>query len=435
MSRNVQIMKREDAIRISKEKAHLLPLVEIHMLHTVAGALLNRDFNNRQKVLHYGGTLRGRFTSQSVLHDIRLGMETEQDVHTKYLPEMVKNAVKEKAAEEDEVLKTGLKLVNQVFSPDKKNKKKKDADVETANDTTNDGTSNATNDAANDAKVLKTEQIIDVDRFTVDTYAETIIEMAKKINAGSEKLKDAVTDVMKAMTTSSKDRPLSDVTALFARMSSDQTYSTVNSPLMVSHAFTIDPYANDYDDFTAVDDYILKSGIVVTDDDGCEINSGAAHMGSTDISANTYYRYCSICQTILLENLCVGKPFDAVDELIEKTYKLTAYFVKQFISSLPSAKQTRNFARTMPDAVYIDTGIFMQPLAAADAFEKAVVPVAGKSICDIGVERLQKFMDDSVHGCFVDRELMGRYWMSNRYDAPKDVPTIKFKDIDTIVRP
>ena len=419
MSGNVQIMKKEDAIRISKEKAHLLPLVEIHMLHTVAGALLNRDFNNRHKVLHYGGTLRGRFTSQAVLHDIRFGMETEQDVHTKYLPEMVKNAVKEKAAEDEKVLQTGLKLVSQVFSSDKENKKKKDADVE----------------VANDAKVLKTEQIIDVDRFTVDAYAETIIAMAKEVNAGVEKLQDAAKGVLKAMTTSSKDRPLSDVTALFARMSSDQTYSTVISPLMVSHAFTIDPYANDYDDYTAVDDYLLKSGIIVTDDDGCEINSGAAHMGSVDISANTYYRYCSICQTILFENLCVGKPFDAVDELIEKTYKLTAYFAKQFISSLPSAKQTRNFAKTMPDAVYIDKGISMPAISAANIFEKAVVPASGKSVCDIGVERLQEFMDKSVRGCFVDRELTGQYWMSDRYDAPKNVSAIKYKDIDVIVRP
>ena len=386
MSGNVQIMKKEDAIRISKEKAPLLPLVEIHMLHTVAGALLNRDFNNRHKVLHYGGTLRGRFTSQAVLHDIRFGMETERDVHTKYLPEMVKNAVKERAAEDEEALQTGLKLVSQVFSSDKENKKKKDADVE----------------VANDVKVLKTEQIIDVDRFTVDAYAETIIAMAKEVNAGTEKLPDAAKGVLKAMTTSSKDRPLSDVTALFARMSSDQTYSTVISPLMVSHAFTIDPYAN---------------------------------MGSVDISANTYYRYCSICQTILFENLCVGKPFDAVDELIEKTYKLTAYFAKQFISSLPSAKQTRNFAKTMPDAVYIDKGISMPAISAANIFEKAVVPASGKSVCDIGVERLQEFMDKSVHGCFVDRELTGQYWMSDRYDAPKNVSAIKYKDIDAIVRP
>ena len=36
MSGNVQIMKKEDAIRVSKEKADLLPLIEIHMLHTVA---------------------------------------------------------------------------------------------------------------------------------------------------------------------------------------------------------------------------------------------------------------------------------------------------------------------------------------------------------------------------------------------------------------
>lgn len=415
---NSNIMTKRDAIRISKEKASIMPLVEVHVLHTVAGALLNRDFNNRQKVLHYGGTLRARFSSASVLHNIRFDMETELDVHTKFMPVLIKDALREV---DDELLDTELKIVDRLFAT--KKKKKDDADAaETA-------------DTADLDTASKTAQIIDVDHYTVARYVEEIAAVAKDVANKTVKAADAGKIVLKAMADTSQDRPVSDVTALFGRMSSDQTFSTICSPLMVSHAISIDPYENDYDDFTAIDDYLLKSGIVVTDDDGKGINSGAAHMASSDISGNTYYRYCCINQVGLLENLCIGKPFDAVDDLVEKAYQLTALFVKRFITALPSAKETRNFARTVPDAVYIDKGPSMEGISAASVFEKAVVAEDGKSIVEIGVDRLKKFADMSVNGSFVDRELTGQYWMSDRFDAPEDVSAIKYKDIDTIVRP
>lgn len=415
---NSNIMTKKDAINVSKEKAAILPLVEVHVLHTVAGALLNRDFNNRQKVLHYGGTLRARFSSASVLHNIRFDMETELDVHTKYMPVLIKNALREA---DDELLDTELKIVDQIFAA--KKKKKDDTDAAEAANT-------ADLDSA-----LKTAQIIDVDHYTVDRYVEEITAIAKDVANKTMKMADAGKAVSKAMFDTSQDRPVSDVTALFGRMSSDQTFSTISSPLMVSHAISIDPYENDYDDFTAIDDYLLKSGVIVTDDDGKCINSGAAHMASSDISGNTYYRYCCINQVGLLENLCIGKPFDAVDDLVEKTYRLTALFVKRFITALPSAKATRNFARTTPDAVYIDKGAAMEGISAASVFEKAVTANDGKSIVEIGVDRLKNFADMSVNGSFVDRELTGQYWMSDRFDAPKDVSAIKYKDIDKIVRP
>ena len=333
------------------------------------------------------------------------------------MPVLIKNALREA---DDELLDTELKIVDQLFAT--KKKKKDDTDAAETADTTD-------LDSA-----LKTAQIIDVDHYTVARYVEEIAAVAKDVANKTVKVADAGKIVSKAMSDRSQDRPVSDVTALFGRMSSDQTFSTICSPLMVSHAISIDPYENDYDDFTAIDDYLLKSGIVVTDDDGKGINSGAAHMASSDISGNTYYRYCCINQVGLLENLCIGKPFDAVDDLVEKTYQLTALFVKRFITALPSAKETRNFARTTPDAVYIDKGLSMEGISAASVYEKAVTARDGKSIAEIGVDRLKEFADMSVNGSFVDRELTGQYWMSDRFDAPEDVSAIKYKDIDAIVR-
>lgn len=427
---NLNVITKKDAIRISKEKLNELPLVEVHILHTVAGALLNRDFNNRQKALHYGGVLRARFSSQSVLHDIRFNMETEQNVHTKYMPTMIKNMLTEVETDKD-LLKTELALVDQIFSTQKK--KEDSEEDENTTETTEKKGSKST--AKKNPAVVKTSQIIDVDAYTLVCYVKEITVAAKNVTDKTMKMADAKDAVVKAMTDASQDRPVSDVTALFGRMSSDQTYSTIYSPLMVSHAISIDPYENDYDDFTAVDDYLLKSGIIVTDDDGKGINSGAAHMASSDISGNTYYRYCGINQAGLFQNLCIGKPFDSVDELLEKTYQLTALFIKRFILSLPTAKETRNFARTVPDAVYIDKGPAMDAISAVSIYKNVVVAKNGKSSADIGVERLKKFADDSVNGSFVDRELTGQYWMSDEYDAPQNIPAIKYKDLDMIVRP
>lgn len=422
MSVEKTVMSKRDAIKLSRELSNELPVVELHVLHTVVGALLNRDFNNRQKVLNFGGTLRGRFSSASVLHDIRYEMEDAQNIHTKYLPELIKNSLTERCSDEG-VRDIEYKVLAELFKTEsgKNNKGKK--------------TSDDAESSFNIAKLLQTEQILDIDQYTLSKYVDEIEAAAQLISNNNLKLGEAVVLVKKNMALSSADRPLSDVTALFGRMAADQMFSTVYSPIRVSHAFTIDAYKNDYDDYTAIDDYLQKVGVVLTDDDGIGKNSGAAYMDTSDVSGNTYYRYCSISQAGLFQNLCIGKPFDMVDELKEQTYKLTAHFAKSFIGALPSGMQTRKFTRTPPTAVYIDKAPNILGLSAADMYESAVHASENKSVCDIGVERLQQFMDKSVNGCFVERELTGQYWMSDKYFAPDGIPTISYKDLEAIVRP
>lgn len=420
MDTNQKIMSKKDAIKLSEQMTSELPLIELHILHTVSGALLNRDFNNRQKVLNYGGTLRGRFSSASVLHNIRLDMETEQDTHTRFLPELIKKSLEE-GKTDDNAYDVELKIIEDLF-PQKKDKKSKDDKDNNSED-------------IRIASTLMTDQILDVDRHTLKRYAEEIENAAELVLNKKAKIEEVTKTIQKNMTASSTDRPLSDVTALFGRMSADQTFSTVYSPIMVSHAFTIDAYKNNFDDYIASDDYLIKSGFVLTDDDGRGKNAGAAYMDTSDISANTYYRCGIISQRLLFQNLCIGKPFSAVDDIKEKTYKLTAYFAKHFIGALPTAMQTRKFTRTVPDAVYIDKAPDTQGISAANIYENAVYASKDKSICDIGVDRLKKFMQDSVQGCFVERELTGQYWMSDKYAAPEGISTISYKDLETIVRP
>ena len=414
------IITKRDAIELSKKHADILPVVEIHVLQSVCGALFNRDFNNRQKIISYGGRTRARFSSASALHDIRFEAESDENIHTRMLPMMIKSALYQQGGVDEKTLKIECDITDSLFSKEKKEKK---------------STEDAEKKAAKCSTQKMTSQVIDVDQYTLHKYIEAIKTAANNTKDDSKaSLAKAKKKVDEIMNTSSTDRPISEVTALYGRMATDQTYSTVYSPLLVSHAFSIDEYANDYDDFTAVDDYLLKTGIVLTDD-GVSKNTGSAHMNTSDISANTYYRYAGISQVILFENLCIGKSIEQVPEIIQKTYDCTAHFAKKFITTLPSAKQTRNFAHTMPDAVYIDKGCRIQGITAADRFEKAVTPVANKSICDIGVEHLQKFAYDSVYGAFAYQELSGQYWLSDKYDAPEGLKSASLRDMAEIVRP
>lgn len=398
-------MTREEAHALAEKYADKLPLIEVHELHTPVGSLLNRDFNNRQKTIHYGDELRGRYSSASLLHDIRFAMEDEQNIHTRMLPTMLQDELSGQNEADAELLEIEKAIAVSLFSKDVKK------------------------------PVANTEQILDIDQSTIAAYVNAIKEAAEKVKAGSVKVDKAAEEVKKTMIATSGDRPLSAVTALFGRMAADQTFSTVYSALLISHGFTIDSYKSDYDDYTAVDDLLLKSGIMLVDDDGNGKKSGAAYMDTADISANVYYRYGAIVQNILFENLCVGQPADRTEELLEKTYNISADFLERFISALPSAKQTRNFARSMPDAVYIDKGCRMGAYTAANRFARPIHATKDKSICDIGVERLQKFAHDSVHGSFVDRELTGQYWLSDIYDAPEGLCASSFRDLDKIVRP
>ncbi len=411
-------MTSRDAVNLSKKYADRLPLLEVHMLHTSSCSLMNRDFNNRQKVITYGGVERARFSSQSVLHDIRFKAEDEYNVHTRMLPLMLKNLLKEWADEnevDEKALKTAYKIVDSCFAKDAK-------------------------DATNVTEIFKSKQVIDVDQYTLEEYAAAVKTavgmMLDKENADVTNPTQASKKVAEILATTSATRSLSDVTALFGRMATDSTFSTVYSPLLVSHAFSVDAYENDFDDRTATDDYSALTGIKLKDDDGNDKQTGAGFMDTRDISSNTYYRYMAIEQVKLFENLCIGKPNDeeSIEKSIEKTYELSARMVREFCKALPSANKTRMQTMTEPDVVYIQKG---RPMAvtAANYFEKPVKKTDDLSPRDMAVERLKAFANNSVHGCFADYDIQGQYWLSNMYPAPDNMEKATYHDFEEIVKP
>ena len=198
----------------------------------------------------------------------------------------------------------------------------------------------------------------------------------------------------------------------------------------MNHAYSVNPVAGDYDDFTAVDDYAEKMGIVISDEDAEKSGQklGAGMMQTTDIASNVYYQYASVCERILFENLCQGRDFD------DKTNEITVRFVKDFIFTLPGAKQNSNASYGLPTCVYITVGTKVFPMTMDSAYEKTIIGTEESSVADQAVARMLKAVEQAHDGAFAVNSYAGQYWMSDRDDAiPDYLQKIAVKDLADVL--
>lgn len=153
-------------------------------------------------------------------------------------------------------------------------------------------------------------------------------------------------------------------------------------------------------------------------------------------SDDTYYQCVVIDQSLLFLLLYKEEPTNDIEALVNTVHEFSANFVKHLIGILPKEKSVENFTATIPNAVYIAKRSGNHACS-ANYFGHTEQCTSEETITDLGVDHLRKFAHDAVHGSFVDPKnpVIGRYWISNKYDAPEDVSTFSFKaeDIDRIM--
>ena len=122
----------------------------------------------------------------------------------------------------------------------------------------------------------------------------------------------------------------------------------VEAAASFSHAFSTHAVTQDLDFFTALDD--------------CETEPGSAHMGTTEFTSATYYRYVSLNVEQLKETLGIESEEDL-------RYAVSS-FIKALYLAVPSARQTTMSASCLWDyaQVLVRNGQRMQV-----SFEKPVV--------------------------------------------------------------
>lgn len=251
-------------------------LVELHLLTPHAPANLNRDDFGRPKTALFGGTERGRISSQALKRAIRTSDFVRERLGEKlstrslHIPQMLFDEMKGQFPNDEDRLRTLCEAVTHALGkPDKDNP-------------------------------LKTSQIV---FLTPDEIARIRGLIASKMADGTRLTGKAIKEFGDtiARATGLDSRPTDAVDmALFGRMTTDEAnaFAAVDAAMQVAHPIATHTTVTETDYFTAVDDWKAAGG------SGGETDTrGSGHIGELDFNSAVYYKYFSCDLDRLVENL------------------------------------------------------------------------------------------------------------------------------------
>ena len=301
---------------------------DIHIIQSLPPSNVNRDDTGSPKQAIYGGTRRGRISSQASKRATRMAFAARQDEHlravrTRRLHELLAERLvsvgglwQEFADRVSTALIKGLDL--------KKTGKK-----------------------ASDLPYLLFFGLPQLDAAIAQVRSleldESVADDALERDLESVKLDAAL----------SEGHPV-DV-ALFGRMVADLPKMNVDAAVQVAHALSTHPVEIGFDYFTAVDYRNPRE------------DTGAGMIGTVEFNSATYYRYASVGVHQLQENQ--SGSWNAAVEALD-------LFVDSFALSVPSGHQSSFAHRTRPTLVAVVLRED-QPVNLVTAFEKPVMSKQG----------------------------------------------------------
>lgn len=310
--------------------------VDFHVLQNVPPSCINRDDTGSPKTAIYGGTMRARVSSQAWKRAMRLKFKNDNlfpdaflSVRTRHHIDLVAARIQEEhpeieAEDAKEMASTILKLAKSGSGNQKKDSKKISGDGDEVGET------NAKSSGKEVMFLLSNQQI------------DNIAELAAKYHSDVEMRKDK--KIKEHVERALQKEPSIDM-LLFGRMAADNANLEYDAAAQVAHSISTHTVSNEYDYFTAVDDFD---------------NTGAGHLGTVEFNSSTLYRYATVNVKELEENL---NP----DEL-----KLAIKgFAEAFIRSMPAGRQNTFANGTLPDMIYV-TLREDQPINLAGAFEEPI---------------------------------------------------------------
>ena len=338
-------------------------LIEIHVLQNFAPSNLNRDDTGAPKDAFFGGTRRGRVSSQCDKRAVRQFFDEkvregvfsadELAVRTKRVYQAVADALAGKRDAAEARAKTEIALSYVKIS------KAKDAD--------------------------KTQYLLFLGKREITALAEAIdqhwdviveAEDSATDDGGAKKKAKSKKDAAGSAPKEVKDQieaifnggKAVDV-ALFGRMLADMPEKNQNAACQVAHAISTHAVEREFDFYTAVDD--LKP----------EDTAGADMMGTVEFNSACYYRYAVVDWAKLVENL----QGDA--ELAARGLRT---FLQGFVMAEPTGKQNTFAAHNPPEFIAVTVCRGAAPRNLANAFETAIRAKAGESLTRKSAEELAK---------------------------------------------
>ncbi len=321
-------------------------LYEIHMLKNYPPTNLNRDDTGAPKTCIFGGTTRGRVSSQclkrswrtSALFKSEIG-EENLGIRTRNLPALVADKLLELGVSAEYVDAVRPKISG--FG----NKEGK----ETANG--------------------KTGQIMFFAPQDIEAAALAVKEKLEACDSVKEvgKLK---AKELEAAISGASIRPITLDIALFGRMVTSDAFRDVEAAMQVAHAISTNKVLVESDYFTAMDD-LLKGETTE--------EKGAAMIEDTDYNASCYYLYASLDTDLLMENL---KYSADAGQIVKKALPA---LLRAMAFTDPSGKQNSFAGHVLPSAFMVECKTHKVPTSMVNAF---VRPVSGADSVEESIRRL-----------------------------------------------
>lgn len=289
--------------------------LDLHVLHPVTAANLNRDADNEPKTISYGNAVRALVSPQAWKRAIRLNVEQdlgEPAARTRRVPPLVAQKLREAQWPADLAQFASAQIVHSA----------KDGGLQ-----------------HNDKEGYRTQAMLYLPTDVIDDLValcekhRTTIEDALAAPAPTPKNKKKATAVLPTKELAALLTRRTASINLFGRMLAELPTGHVEAAVQMAPAFSVHRSDPQPDFFTAVED-LPQPG-----------DSGSAHLETAFLTTSVFYRFATLNITDLHHNLGSGTPTDTVKDLVE-------LFVQHFILSMPGGKKTSTAPHTIPDLVH-----------------------------------------------------------------------------------
>jgi len=357
-------------------------LIEIHMLKNYPVTNLNRDDTGAPKTCYFGGSQRGRISSQCLKRTWRTSEQFQAlesaGYRSRTLPEMIAKRLADAGVAADMVA-VAQKMLTGIANKDGK---------------------------TNDKKI--TSQIIFFSPDDVTALTDCLLQLIDQAGE-SKKLEKNKPDEINLLMKKANARAITLDIALFGRMVTSDAFVNVDAAMQVAHAVSTHTVNLESDYYTAVDDLLGGSGGA---DEAEGEQTGAGMIGDIDYNSCCYYLYAALDTDVLRENL-KNSP-DAQAKLPE----LLPTLLTAMAQSNPTGKQNTFAGHVLPEMVMVEFKQRKVPLSYANAFAEPVSLRKGHVVRE-SIEKLAKEVDlmDGAYALSVTH----RAWMALRGDQK---PTI-----------
>lgn len=369
-------------------------LIEIHMLKNYPATNLNRDDTGAPKTCFFGGSQRGRISSQCLKRTWRTSDQFKQldsaGFRSRTLPELVARRLSAAGVASD-LVNSAQKILTGIANKEGK---------------------------TNDKKM--TSQIIFFSPDDVAALTACLLQMIEKA-ADSKTLEKAKSDEIVTMMKKANARAITLDIALFGRMVTSDAFVDVNAAMQVAHAVSTHTVNLESDYYTAVDD-LLSNGDGADDEGGDQ--TGAGMIGDLDYNSCCYYLYAALDTDVLKENLKNSS------EAYAKIPQLLPTLLTVMAQSNPTGKQNSFAGHVLPEMIMVEFKQQKVPLSYANAFAEPVSLRKGHVVRD-SIEKLANEINlmDGAYALPVEH----RAWMALRGDQ-KPMTCETFRSLPDMVQ-